>query len=146
MALTLMLIVGLWISGCSDEDDSSTGPSEDEAARLASALSVTIQRGIVAAQAGEGTVQGSSGELRVEGMSWRFNRYSPEGEVFIDGELTVDAAVLPMIVRGELSLSGSLSGSLILDLSYNLTNGVFSGAISVDGVRVPMADRLCCVN
>ena len=142
MALTLMLIVGLWASGCGDGDDSPTGPSEDEAARLASALSVTIQRGIVAAQAGEGTVPGSSGELRVEGRSWRFNRYSPDGEVFIDGELTVDAAVLPMIVRGELSLSGSL----ILDLSYNLTNGVFSGVISVDGVRVQMSDRLCCVN
>ena len=144
--LALLLIVGLWTSGCGDEDASSTAPSPDEVARLASALAVTIQQGILAALAGEGTVAGSSGELRVEGMRWRFNRYSPEGEVFIDGEMTVDAAGTPMIVSGELSLSGSLSGSLMLDLSYNPTSGVFGGDIAVDGVSAAMSARLCCIN
>jgi len=91
-------------------------------------------------------LQGISGKFSVVGDWWRFEGYSPEGEVFIDGELTVDATQQPMVIRGELDLSGMLSGMLFIDLSYNSSNGVFDGTITVDGVHVAVSERLCCVN
>lgn len=51
-----------------------------------------------------------------------------------------------MVIRGELDLSGALSGVLLIDLSYNSSNSVFDGAITVDGVHVAVSERLCCVN
>jgi hypothetical protein len=142
--LCLVLAACLWISSC--DGAAPMRPSEREAADLVKALAFTFQQGIIAALAGEGTIGGVSGELRVKGMQWRFDRYSPEGEVFIGGELIVDSAQRPMIMHGELDLSGALSGVLIIELSYNVSNGVFSGTITVDGVRVPLSERLCCLS
>ena len=79
-------------------------------------------------------------------MRWHFDRYSPDGELFIDGELVVGPAQQPMAVHGDIGLSGSLSGVLTIDLVYSLSTGVFHGVISVDGVRVSLSERLCCMN
>ncbi len=142
-SLYLALVVCPWMLGC--HSDAPTRPSEREAANLVQALAVTMQQGIVAAQAGKGAIQGVSGQFRVVDVHWLFERYSPEGEVFIDGEMMVDPVQQPMIVYGELDLAGALSGTLIIDLSYNLTSGRFSGTIAVDGVRIAVSERLCCV-
>lgn len=142
--LCLALAACFWISSC--DKDAPMGPSESQAADLVRALAFIFQQGIIAAQAGGGMIRGVNGELRVEGMQWRFDLYSPAGEVFIDGELIVDPGQVPMIMRGELDLSGALSGVLIIDLSYNISNGVFSGTLTVDGVRVSLSERLCCMN
>lgn len=142
-----MLTIGLWIASCSNDTPTQPSePSEFGAADLVQSLAFTIQQGIIAAQAGQGTVAGVSGEFKVVDMQWIFARYSPAGEVFIDGEMTVDAARRPMVMRGELDLSGSLSGVLKIDLAYNLSNGVFDGTITVGSVPVAMSERLCCVN
>lgn len=145
-ACCVLLAIGLSIAGCDSDKPTQMQTSELEAANLVQALPVTFQQGIVAAQAGEGSLQGVSGTLSVVGEQWRFDRYSPEGEVFIDGELTVDAAQQPMVIRGELDLSGMLSGVLFIDLSYNSSNGIFDGVITVDGIRVAVSERLCCVD
>ncbi len=134
----------VWASSCGG--DTHMGPSEGEAAALVQALAFTFQKGIIAALAGEGAIGGVSGVLRVKGMRWHFDRYSPDGELFIDGELVVDPAQQPMAMRGDLGLSGSLSGVLTIDLVYSLSTGVFHGVISVDGVSVPLSERLCCMN
>ena len=142
----MLLVIGLFIVGCDSDKPMRMQTSEPEAANLLQALPVTFQWGIVAAQAGEGFLLGVSGKFSVVGDRWLFDRYSPEGEVLIDGELTVDAEQQPMVIRGELDLSGALSGVLFIDLSYNSSNGVFDGAITVDGVHVAVSERLCCVN
>ena len=145
LAYLALAVCLLWASSCGSEN-THMGPSEDEAAALVQALAFTFQKGIIAALAGEGTIGGVVGELRVKGMQWDFDRYSPDGELFIDGELVVDPAQQPMAMRGDLGLSGSLSGVLTIDLVYSLSTGVFHGVISVDGVSVPLSERLCCMN
>lgn len=145
-AFSRLLVIGLFIVGCDSDKPTQMQTSELAAANLVQALPATVQQGIVAAQAGAGLLPGVSGEFSVVGDRWRFDRYSPAGEVFIDGELTVDAEQQPMVIRGELDLSGALSGVLFIDLSYNSSNGVFDGAITVDGIRVAVSERLCCVN
>ena len=144
----LLLSLGLCLSSCGSDTPTQTNTptSESDATALVQTLDVTFQQGIVAAQAGEGSLSGISGELRVVGMQWRFDHYSTVNGVFIDGELIVDAAQKPMVMRGELELSGALTGVLFVDLSYNSSNGVFDGVISVDGIPIAMSERLCCVN
>ena len=87
----MLLVIGLFIVGCDSDKPMRMQTSELEAANLLQALPVTFQWGIVAAQAGEGFLPEVSGKFSVVGDRWRFEGYSPEGEVFIDGELTVDA-------------------------------------------------------
>ena len=142
----MLLAIGLFIVSSDSDKHMQMQTGEFEATNLVQALAVTFQQGIVAAQAGEGSIGGISGKFSVVGDRWRFEGYSPEGEVFIDGELTVDATQQPMVIRGELDLSGMLSGVLFIDLSYNSSNGVFDGTITVDGVHVAVSERLCCVN
>jgi len=145
-ACCVLVAICLSIAGCDSDKPTQMQTSELEAANLVQALPVTFQQGIVAAQAGEGSLQGVSGTFSVTGAQWRFARYSPEGEVFIDGELIVDAAQQPMLIRGELELSGMLSGELSIDLSYHSSTGVFAGVITVDGIPVAVSERLCCVD
>jgi hypothetical protein len=49
-----------------------------------------------------------------------------------------------MVILGDLKLSGGPSGVLRIELSYNASNGILSGAIAVDGVVVDVSHRLCC--
>jgi hypothetical protein len=107
-------------------------------------LNPAFRAGVVASLNGSGAAPGIAGELRVDGSLWRFDGYSPDGGVFVDGQLRVDPAARPIVMLGDLDLSGDLSGVLGIDLRYNATNGIISGAITVDGVLVNVSLRMCC--
>lgn len=137
-----LLAICLATSGCGDDDPA--GPTQAEAADVVRLLSPVFRSGVVASLAGSGTVEGIERELVVEGSRWRFEGYSPDGEVVVDGGLDVDPAARPIVILGDLKPSGGLSGVLRIDLSYNPSNGIISGAIAVDGVLVDVSHRLCC--
>ena len=80
-------------------------------------------------------MQGISGKFSVVGDRWRFEGYSPEGEVLIDGEQQ------PMVIRGELDLSGlalddntiTLGGLTPLAVSLSASNGGLINPLSGAG-------------
>jgi hypothetical protein len=138
----LSVVICLAMSGCGDDDP--VGPTQDEAADVVRSLNPAFRSAVVASLAGSGTVKGVEGQLLVEGSQWHFEGFSPDGEAVIDGELDVDPAAQPMVILGDLKLSGGPSGVLRIELSYNASNGILSGAIAVDGVVVDVSHRLCC--
>ncbi len=144
MTIRFLPLLAICLLGPGCGDDVPAGPTQDEAAVVVRSLNPAFRSGVVAFLASSGTVEGTEGELRVEGSSWRFEGFSPDGDVVIDGALVVDPAARPMVILGDLKMSGGQSGVLAIDLSYNPSNGIISGVIVVDGVVVDVSHRLCC--
>lgn len=77
------------------------------------------------------TVEGVSGQLMISGNTWAFEDYSPDGELFIAGELEVKKDQFPRIpVKGDLLLSGAAQGTMSADMTVILEGLNFS----VEGV------------
>ena len=58
----MLLAIGLFIVSCDSDKPMQIQTCEFEATNLVQALAVTFQQGIVAAQAGEGSIGGISGK------------------------------------------------------------------------------------
>lgn len=87
------------------------------------------------------TVEGVSGQLTVSGNTWVFEDYSPDGGLFIAGELKVEKELFPRIpVRGDLQLSGSQEGTLSADMTVILDGLNFSveGVLKFNGQELDL--------
>ena len=121
----LICSVAFW--GClgGDDDKSPTGPEDEEtgevseeAILLAGTLVQSLQEAFFASLIQDPTtVQGEQGTLEIAGNDWTFNGYSPDGLLFLDGQLTVEKDKFPNIpATGELELTGSTQGTMIIDI------------------------------
>ena len=83
--------------------------------------------------------QSESCVLRIAGTTWTFEGYSADGQLVIDGTLTVTAS--PITATGQLILSGSQEGTLEVDMAVDLSRGapVFSGSVILNGVEFDVA-------
>ena len=121
----LICSVAFW--GClgGDDDESPTGPEDEgnaevseEAVLLAGALVQSLQEAFFASLIQDPTtVEGEQGTLEIAGNIWTFKGYSPDGLLFLDGQLTVEKDKFPNIpAAGELELTGSTQGAMIIDI------------------------------
>lgn len=131
-----LLICGVVFWGCGGDDaeEAPTAPDEEpaegaeEIAFLAGALMQSLQEAFFASLLADPTsVEGEEGLLEISGNKWTFNSYSSDGELFLDGELTVDKELFPNIpVKGELQLSGTEEGPLIIDMMVSVQGVEFA--------------------
>ena len=87
------------------------------------------------------TVEGESGQLNIDGNTWVFEDYSPDGELFIAGELEVKKDEFPNIpVKGDLQLSGSQEGTLSADVTVTVQGLDFSveGVLKLNGQELDL--------
>lgn len=110
--------------GC-DDDKSPTGPEDEgnaevseEAVLLAGTLVQSLQEAFFASLIQDPTtVDGEQGTLDIAGNTWIFKGYSPDGLLFLDGQLIVEKDKFPNIpAKGELELAGSTEGTMIIDI------------------------------
>jgi len=126
--------VGMWGCGGDDGDEAPTGPDSELAegsediAFLAGALMQSLQEAFFASLLADPTsVEGETGSLEISGNTWTFNGYSTDSKLFIDGKLTVDKEQFPNIpVEGELQLSGTQEGTLIVDMMVSVQGVEFA--------------------
>ncbi|MSR84627.1 MAG: hypothetical protein EXS58_17200 [Candidatus Latescibacteria bacterium] len=133
------------LGGCG-KDPAVAPLSQEEVGGIADSLLPTLRDGLVATQAGGGQVLGMQGTLEVAGTTWDFAGYSPDGNLFAEGQLQTESHPARLRVWGELSLSGAQQGTLFLDLTLNVTNGTFAGVARVGDTEVPVSGRLCCLD
>jgi hypothetical protein len=133
VALIGALACSVSLVGCGD--DTGTGPDagaapgetdpeaeagevDADAVALAALLTQSLQQAFFASLGADPTiVPGAAGTLTITGDNWVFDGYSPDGEQFLDGQLTVTKAQYPSIpATGELTLTGTQEGTLVVDM------------------------------
>lgn len=161
--MTALSISALILAGCGDDDDSSPiGPgntgntgggaaiNSGNVALVQGALTNVFTRALAqgpgthdGAKSGTVKITLSTGKLAQIGTSIKYNavftNYSDDGLLYIDGPLTItgNPATQSFKYVGDLTLSGTYSGNVKLDLT--ITNGVASGTVTVDGVEFPVS-------
>ena len=149
--LAFLLALSLAWAGCGsdDGDDTPTGPVPTEADVLAvlNALGDGFG-GIDLAQLFSGEAQvleGVQGQLVITVSSWSFEQYSPDGSLVMDGLLTI-AGLAPILVSGDLELSGSQQGpvevNMTVDIGGGVENVVLGGTLKFNGVEFDVAEVL----
>jgi len=138
--------VGLWGCGGDDGDEAPTGPDSElaegseEIAFLAGALMQSLQEAFFASLLADPTsVEGEEGDLQIVGNKWTFNNYSNDSKLFIDGVLMVDKEQFPDIpVEGELQLSGTQEGTLVVDMTVSVQGVEFAATGTIK-----LGDQVC---
>ena len=153
LLITSMLVSCFFVACGGDEsgDPSPLGPSEtaegpavgtEESAIDPIALAVFEDLGTTMSQAvgimlsGGGALEGELGTLAVEGTVITLSGYSPDGQLILDGELTLDIFANPITVKGAVTLSGSSSGEVVVDMTVaSGESPAYGGSVTVDGTQ-----------
>ncbi|MEW6750727.1 MAG: hypothetical protein AB1505_07085 [Candidatus Latescibacterota bacterium] len=134
---------GLWtlslaaaLTGCGgDGEEAPAAPQEGsaEVTELAGVLIASMQQAYFASLLQDSvSVSGQAGTLLIRGETWTFQHYSPNGLLFLDGQLRVPEDQFPNIpVQGELSLTGSSEGTLVVDIV--VTPQLADGTVAATG-------------
>ena len=81
------------------------------------------------------------GTVVLAGSNWTLQDYSPDGSLIINGSLVVDMTLFPAVpISGELTISGSIESTVVLDLLLDLETAALIGMITIDGENFDMAD------
>jgi hypothetical protein len=124
-AASVLLMACLALCACGDDSSTGADPGDGsgevdpQAVALAALLTQSMQEAFFfSLVADPTTIDGAGGgTLMIAGDLWTFAQYSPDGEISIDGSLTVRKSMFPNIpAAGELTLSGSYVGNLIVDI------------------------------
>ena len=146
-----LMISGLVLAGCGDDDEKKEapmGPTQEEAVAITAGLTESLVAGFDKAVTGGGTLDGMQGVLRIAGTTWTFEGYSADGQLVIDGDLTVNPTAYPATATGELTLSGSQEGTLKVDITVDLSTGtpVFVGTLTLNGTAFDVAELIAGVS
>ncbi len=156
-----MLICGVAFFGClgGDDDETPTGAGTEgdgeEAPEELTAFTGALVGDLISAfsaiilSGGDVTLTDSTGggTLEIVGETWSFENYSPDGQVFIDGALTVIATQMPIPISGELTLTGAIEGEAIVDMEVSMQIGqdppyVPAGTITFNGVTYDVTEMM----
>ena len=96
--------------------------------------------------AGEQVVEGEQGSVTIALPSWRFDQYSPEGQLVLDGELILDLLAQPIALQGELEVSGTHQGTMLVNMTIDLSEGMenpnLGGTLNFNGEEFEIAELL----
>tara|TARA_Y100000588_G_scaffold225316_1_gene239232 strand:+ start:458 stop:838 length:381 start_codon:yes stop_codon:yes gene_type:complete len=83
------------------------------------------------------------GRLVITVSSWTFEQYSPDCMVTMDGVLTL-AGLTPILITGDLDLSGTPEGTVEVNMSVDISEGVenlaLGGTVKFNGVVFDVAE------
>ena len=150
--LTLAVSAGLCFAvACGDDDDSPTGSTAQE--KPGANAPITEANGAVvwatafptilgALDVGEGTTgglaeDGGDATVSVNGTTTTvvYDNYSDDGEIWISGTITIQVSQTGSFTyTGNLSIRGTYSGDLQIDLSGDITG--LSGTITTNGTTI----------
>ena len=94
------------VSGETSED-SMSGENTEEGVALFAALNSAMGDALVLIVSGGGTIDGEGGgTLTVTGNKMTLVNFSPDGILYMDGELTLNLLASPMTITGDLVANG----------------------------------------
>jgi len=122
------------------------GPEADNlaaATSIANALVKIIREGFFASLIADPTaINGKTGSVDLVGNKWTFNNYSPDGQMFLSGDLLVEKDKFPNIpIKGVLVVTGSAEAVPIIDI-VAIVQGVeitATGIITLNGIEYGIA-------
>ena len=81
------------------------------------------------------------GSVEIAGNDWTLQDYSPDGELIVNGALSVGLDQTPIPLSGEVTLSGSHEAELILDMQLSVgADGLYAtGTITINGAKFDVA-------
>lgn len=145
-----LLVTALFLA-CSGDDDKGDenvmGPDDGEVVALDTAvlaeLNAAVEQAIGLLFLGGGTVPGAGGgQIVVEGGSFRFEQYSPDGEFFLDGTLVMNLLATPVTVKGDMTFrDGETEGPVMVDMTIDASTDpiTYGGTIVLDGEVIDLA-------
>jgi len=114
-----------------------------EIVALYGTLVTSFQNVFFAVLVGTTSVPGEGGGLvEIAGNDWTLQDYSPDGELIINGTLTVGVAEDPIPLTGTVVLSGSQEAELTLDMLITVgADGLSAtGTLTIDGAEFDIAE------
>lgn len=147
-AVALWLVVVISLAGCGSDDD----PKQDESPTgldlsanqvLLEEMQVALTKAVALIFTGGGAVPGAGGgQVVVEGTSFIFQEYSPDGELVIGGQLDLNILASPVTLKGTIELTGSMEYPVIVDMTIDVTSDPFlyGGTLTVDGEVFDVAE------
>ncbi len=133
LILLIMPLALLALACGDDEGNGPTGPEngttkEEEAAEaqeqvqgLFSALEPVVVKAMGLLLTGGGTIEGEQGTLAVTGSTLTLESFSADGQLVLDGELTLDLLVQPVTLKGDLVASGLGGQEGPVDVNVDIT-------------------------
>ncbi len=81
------------------------------------------------------------GSVEIADNDWTLQDYSPDGELIVNGALSVGLDQTPIPLSGEVTLSGSHEAELILDMKFSVdADGLYAtGTITINGAKFDVA-------
>jgi hypothetical protein len=146
-AAALLLAAGLLLPGCGGSgDEAPTQPTQEDALVIMSVLNTAFaQLDLTKLLTGQ-VIQGVRGTLTLTATVWTFDGYSPDGELQIDGQLTLNVFSSPYAMKGKLTLSGSQEGTVIVDITIDMAadpqNPTLGGTVTFNGAQFQVADLM----
>ena len=132
--LIVLLPLALLALSCGGDDgdgptEPETGTSEEEQAARAQeqvrGLFTTLEPVVAEAMGlllqGGGTIEGQQGTLTVAGSTMTLESFSADGQLVLDGELTLDLLVQPVTLKGDLVASGLEGQEGPVDVKVDIT-------------------------
>ena len=137
---SLALGLAVVIIGCGDdakkeEEPAPTAPDLTANAVLLEEMEQALTKSVALIFTGGGAVQGAGGgQVLVEGTSFIFQDYSPDGELIISGQLDMELLASPVTLKGTIQLSGSMEFEVVVDMTIDVTQDPFTygGTLTVD--------------
>ena len=159
--LTAVLPLVLLALACGGDDgngptEPENGTSEEErAARareqvqgLVSTLEPVLVQAMGLLLTGGGTIQGEQGTLVVAGSTLTLESFSADGQLVLDGELTLNLLVQPVTLKGDLVANGLGDQEDPVDINVDMTIDpttdptTYGGTITVGEVAYDLIELL----
>ena len=154
----LVLCSVLALAACGDDDEPT--PVEPEPApvaeitpeivglygKLVSSFQNIFLAALVAPPGETRSIPGQSGAVEVTDNDWVIKDFSPDGELVLNGNLTVDKAKvlenLPVPVTGSVTFSGSQEGEMTINMMVTVEGADLSvtGTIIINDVEFDVAE------
>ena len=134
------------VAGCGDDankEPAATAPDFTANQVLLAEMEVALEKSVALIFTGGGRVPGSGGgQVLVEGTSFIFQQYSPDGELVIDGQLDLNVLASPVTLKGTIQLAGSMEFEVLVDMTINILDEPISygGTLIVDGEVFDVAE------
>lgn len=161
--LSCLLVGGLLLACSSDDDDKADadpvgpGPSDNgdnPVGSLDTAVFAQINSAIEQAVGllflGGGTVPGDGGgQIVVDGSTFTFDQFSPDGTLELDGQLTMNLLAAPITVTGTIDFlgageDGDEGGQMIVDMTLDATTSppTYGGTVTIGDEVLNVQDLL----